>query len=58
MIRLKESLRAVSVHASRLWCLACVASHRHGALMVALPLCSSISFFAFRIALSVLGWTA
>ena len=43
---------------SHLWSLACQIGFRHGSMLVALPLCSSVCFFGLRFVLSVLGLAA
>jgi len=39
----------------RLWSVICLMGLRYGPMLVALPLCSSVCFFAFRYTLSAFG---
>lgn len=50
--------RTVAVFLSsglRLWSLACLIGLRHGSVLLALPLCSSVCFFGLRFVLLALG---
>jgi hypothetical protein len=58
MKQLKPFLNLARDARLRLWARACVAGHRHGALLLALPVCSSACFFLVRFALSVLNLSA
>jgi hypothetical protein len=50
---------AVLVRSGRcLWLSACLIGLRHGSVLVALPLCSSVCFLGIRFVLSALGVVA
>jgi hypothetical protein len=55
MTRFKCTVGAVLDASLRLWSLICLTGLRYGPLLVALPLCSSVCFFAFRFTLSAFG---
>jgi hypothetical protein len=55
MTRFKCSVGAVLDAGLRLWSLICLTGLRYGPVLVALPLCSSVCFFAFRFTLSAFG---
>lgn len=55
MILLKRHLFAAPAVCTRLGSLVFLARLRYGPVLVALPLCSSMCFFAFRFVLSVYG---
>ncbi|MDR5815275.1 MULTISPECIES: hypothetical protein [unclassified Caballeronia] len=55
MILLKRHLFAAPAVCTQLASLVFLARLRYGSVLVALPLCSSMCFFAFRFVLSVYG---
>jgi hypothetical protein len=55
MNKVRREVAALVSAGSRLWCLACLIGLRHGSMLVAVPLCSSVCFFSVRFVLSALG---
>jgi hypothetical protein len=55
MNKVRRSVAALVSSGLRLWSLACLMGLRHGSVLVAVPLCSSVCFFSVRFVLSALG---
>ncbi|WP_156393122.1 hypothetical protein [Burkholderia sp. Leaf177] len=55
MTRFKWTVSAFLDAGLRMWSLVCLTGLRYGPVLMALPLCSSICFFAFRFTLSAFG---
>jgi hypothetical protein len=56
MKEVRRGVAALVGAGSRLWSSACMIGLRHGSVLIALPLCSSVCFFGLRFVLSTFGF--